>query len=847
MLDRDSASLAARTGMGFVSLHSDRLVGAREHFETVLEANPDLTDALVGLGITAWLQGRAAEGRAAMARALELDPGHEDAVSWLRRMDAVIVERPPLVRPDRLQYPARVVGDRFEIRTADGWAPFYIKGMNLGATLPGKHPSEFPDSTVYATWIADMSEMGVNTVRVYTIHPPAFYAALERHNRERPDRALWLVHGVWTGLPPRGDYRNQEWEGALFSEMRRVVDVIHGRADLPYRPAHASGGYSADVSRWTLAYIIGREWEPYSVLEFNRRYPGSHAWEGRYLRVRDGNAMDAWLARACEELIAYEVDAYNLQRPISYTNWPTLDPLDHPTETTVDEELAIRRGMGEQVTHIPREYDNDAVGLSAFLVEPTGAFPAGFFAVFHAYPYYPDFVMLDPAYESAASSMGPSRYFGYLRALKARHPGMPIVIAEYGVPASLGVAHLQPQGWHHGGHDEPAMARIDGRLTREIAEAGMAGGMLFAWIDEWFKKNWIVLEFELPPERNRLWLNRLDAEQHYGMIAMEPGEILPGETLGERLLSWQTNAPLYETEAGTLRAAADEAYLWLLLERGPDRERFEELFVGFDVFDAGAGDFAWPGGEGPHVPVGLEFVLRLGEDGVRLLADPPSNAFRIQAVREGLPGEARAGFSVEGSSVPGLFSGRVERRFNGPYLTRPNEDGRYDTLRVVTNRPRFSRDGTEFLALGYDRGILPQGGPPDGLWETLEDEGVVEIRLPWMLLNITDPSERHVLQGAERVGDDRWGALRTRTVDGIRIVAAAQSGSGEWHTWPADGAAERAEPDAAPVGDPSGVVTFSWPTWEQPEWRARRRPVFEEMQRVFESLRRSHVASGETP
>ena len=43
-----------------------------------------------------------------------------------------------------------------------------------------------------------------------------------------------------------------------------------------------------------------------------------------------------------------------------------------------------------------------------------------------------------------------------------------------------------------------SMAAIDARLTREIREAGAAGWILFAWLDEWFKKNWIVIEYEIP-------------------------------------------------------------------------------------------------------------------------------------------------------------------------------------------------------------------------------------------------------------------------------------------------------------------------------------------------------------
>jgi len=98
-----------------------------------------------------------------------------------------------------------------------------------------------------------------------------------------------------------------------------------------------------------------------------------------------------------------------------------------------------------------------------------------------------------------------------------------VLVAEYGVPSSRGVSHLQPEAMHHGGHDEEEMAAIDLRLTREIREAGLAGGIVFAWLDEWFKHTWVTIDLELPAERTRLWHNVMDAEQNYGLLASTRG------------------------------------------------------------------------------------------------------------------------------------------------------------------------------------------------------------------------------------------------------------------------------------------------------------------------------------
>lgn len=843
-LELCSADHYARTGLGYVALRQDDLEEAARLWRVVTAVEPDNVDAWTGLGLVAWRRGDLPAAEDAFERVTAVDPEHPTAVDYLERIGGPALgpapDRPPLELPTRLRYPARTAGDRFEIRTPDGWTPFYIKGVNLGAALPGRFASEFPDSAVYARWLERMATMNANAVRVYTIHPPGFYQALLDWNLANPDQALWLIHGAWAGIPSGGDFAGEPYESEFFAEMRRVVDVLHGRASVEYRPGNAWGHYTADVSDWVLAYILGREWEPHSALAFDSIRGGESGFEGQYVQVDGGNALDAWMAKAVEEIVAYETETYRAQRPVAYTNWPTLDPLDHPSETTPDEEMAIRRALGEDPAVRPQEYENDAIALDASLVRATEGFPAGYFASYHAYPYYPDFMILSERYASASSTMGPSRYIGYLRELKAHHPDMPVVISEYGVPASLGNAHLQPHGWHHGGLTEDEMARVNQRLTLELAEAGMAGGALFAWIDEWFKQNWVALEFELPAERNRFWYNRLDAEQHYGMWAVEARPPFAGATLEERAAEWREEPALYATPGLTVRAAHDAAYLWLSVEV-PRALAADTVLIGFDVVRPEAGDFRWPGRVGERLPVGLEFVLRATAEEVRVMADPPSNPFRLVEVGEGADG--LTGRRVSFDNPPeGLFHARVEQRFNLPYYTEPNEDGRYDSLRVVVNRRRFASDSTEFLAAGYDRGLLPAGSDPDGFWERTADGRMLEVRIPWLLINVTDPSSRTVLQGpgaanardAERGPDGRWrlrsgvriwpdsvvGAFGTEQVDDIGIVASVRG--------PAGGVMLPAS------GRP--VARFGWPTWEEPEWIERPRAVYGVMTELFAEL-----------
>jgi tetratricopeptide (TPR) repeat protein len=797
--ERCPLHVGARIGTGYAALRWGEVREASSWFQGVLASDSSAIDALVGQGLVEWQLGDEQAAREIFIRTLELEPGHEDVESYLDQLGRPPV-RPRLVLPDTVVTWARTNGDRFEVLDSRRWTPFYIKGVNLGAALPGKHPSEFPDSLTYAQWIEQIGAMGANAIRVYTIHPPHFYKALAAYNRSHRNNVLWLIHGVWTELPPDHDFSDTQWNDEFEAEAQRVVDLLHGRADIMARPGNASGFYTADVSRWTLAYIIGREWEPFAVQAYDSLNADVTAFTGHYLSVDDGTATEVWMARVCDRMIAYETDTYRTQRPIAYTSWPTLDPLFHPTETSVAEELGIRGAFGNPIKTEPKEYDNDLVSLDPSLLQATGEFRAGVFASYHAYPYYPDFMVLGPGYAD------------YLRRLKAHHRGMPVVIAEYGVPASFGIAHLEPQGWHHGGHSEAAMASVDAELTTAIAESGMAGGILFAWIDEWFKKNWVVVDMELPLERVRMWYSRMNAEEHYGVVAMEPESRLEGETVSERLAAWRDVPPVYP---GRLRAFVDEAYLWLLVEPG-ESGAFDSVFVGLDIVDPHAGSVRWPNRIGSRLPVGLEFVVAARPEEVRVLADPSANPFRVRMrspIR--LPFLART-ITPEPS---GMFQGPFDQEYNIPMWPERSTHGRYDSLRVVTNRRRFTRDSTEYAATGYDRGWLRPGSQPDGFWERDPASGAIEIRVPWSLINVADPSARRVLARSKAAAE----GFATEIVDAIRIALAARSSDGDWHQWPG----ENGEREAA---------SFSWATWEEPRWRARVRPTFEAMQRVFQEL-----------
>ncbi len=801
---RNPESRGAQVGLGYAEVQLGAPVEAASRFRKVLAVEPGNEDALRGLVLAGRRAGAdAATVDAAVGAAREIlarHPADAEAASGLVALQAVRGGPTELrLRPDApsdrpLRVPARAGRGFLEVRGADGgWERLFVAGINIGAALPGRYPTEFPeDPATWRDWLETISGFGANSVRVYTLLPPAFYRALAERNASAGARKLWLIQGVWTELPPGNDFSDEGFVRDLESEIARVIDAVHGDLVLAPRPGHASGAYDADASGSLLAYIIGREWEPFAVEDYDAARPDETSWKGAWLEVSSGRAMECFVARACDFAAAYEARRHRAIHPLTFANWPTLDPLDHPTESRRAEEDAIRRRLGRPVVEKLRDraWEDDAVSLDATKIRPTPAMEAGFFAAYHVYPNFPDFLNLDPRYEGARDAEGPSRYAGYLRDLSAYHGDQPVVIAEFGVSTSRGIAHVQPEGWHHGGHDERRQGELVARMLRAIRDSKLAGGIVFEFQDEWFKSTWSVAPIESPPERRRLWFNAESPEESYGLVANRPRRRVrldgdPGEW-GRGLVV--SSAPDGTTGAGwgdlrALSADSDAGYVYLLLRTGggpepPDWSRVAYR-IAIDTYDAARGERRLPPPGPAAVPTGVEFLVEIG-------------------------GPGRSAVAVSGPYEP------FARRDTGPVASPLEPTGAFAPLLLETNRERFGRDGTRFPRVLVNRGDLRFGSldPAAREFDTRADvaigaaKGAIEIRVPWGLLSVSDPSSRRVVHQEEK----REPPFETVETEGFRMYAFVLDPS-------------RA---AAPARGllPEGLAprSWAWSTWEEPEW-----------------------------
>jgi hypothetical protein len=624
------------------------------------------------------------------------------------------------VRVGGLQVPAQARGEHVSIAIDGRFSPRFWPGVNLGTTLPGTFPGQLaPTRRDYDRWLTGMGDLGVRLLRVYTILPPHFYDALAAYDEAHADRPIHLLHGVW--IPEEELLRGRDAFAVLDDWKRELTDavaVVHGDAELPPRPGHASGRYRTDVSKWVMGWSVGVEWDPETVAASNRKNAGRAPFSGRYVRAtNDANPMESWIAAGMDHVATLEAKR-GWSRPMTFTNWLTTDPLRHPTEPIGKEDL---------------------VSVDAMHLRATKAWPGGLFASYHAYPYYPDFLRWE--YRDAKAKDGsPDPYAGYLRALRAHHRGMPIMITEFGVPTSLGSAHVGPLGRGQGDHSEREAGEIDATMLRRIREEGYAGGAVFEWADEWFKFTWNTLDLELPPERRALWRNDLTNEEHFGVLAVEPGT-RRRITLDGRDDDWGTGTQTIAESRGTVRAVSathDADGLRLRVRLAGDAAwGGAPIRIGLGV--SGTGNRGLPGTNGADPRADHAVIVGPGDRATLLQAswlDPLPWLYGLK--RDYVPFDERAMRTSSGSwSKPRQILNRpLDVAGVGP---QPAE---------FADRPALGWGTDDPGATGFDARHLVMGRGQ-----------VLELRLPWGLIGYADPSSHQVLRGrrngtmaAERTG-----------------------------------------------------------------------------------------------
>ncbi len=607
------------------------------------------------------------------------------------------------------------------------YIPIKIKGINLGVALPGKFPSELtPTYEMYYEWFDMIRQAGFNTIRLYTLHYPRFYKALKDYNLAHPLTPLLILHGVWLEEELEGyDSDLFYLEESFTQEIHDNINCIHGNNSIEHRYGKAYGTYEDDISPWILGYIIGREVSPFEIQTTNSNNENLNSYSGDYLSIQGVNAAEVFITSMLNEVINYEQTNYQTQRPVSFSSWPTLDPLDHPGETTTDEDVAYI-----ELANI--DYSNA---------------PSGVFISYHAYPYYPDFISREETFTGYSDYLGQNSYLGYLTHLKDHYPNTPLIVAEFGVPSSWGVAHYAQSGMNHGGFDEWGQGDTNIRMYGNIMEANCGGGIMFSWIDEWFKRTWITDPMDYLMERRIIWHNITAAEQNFGLIGFKKSD--------GGYSPW--NIDCQDCLISDVKVDADFKFFKTQFQTEEEFGLDDTLWISIDTYDAGLGESVLPNGR--TISNRAEFALMITAYKAELYVTEAYDLYGIWFYNVSSDKQLYHSIATDGAPW------NIVRWKN-------NEDENYvqyiGSMQVNRlNLPTSSLDAVRINGTN------------------------IEVRLPWTLINVVDPSTHRVMN------DDRsTSETELAETDGVSMsffYKGAQINTTERYLWPTWNHAENTE------------------------------------------------------
>lgn len=600
-----------------------------------------------------------------------------------------------------------------EIYIGQGSEPFQVRGVLMDSCLPGYYSNDFAvEEEEYFSWMEQIAEMGANTISVYSMMDPDFYSALYRYNTDS-ETPLYLIQGVTV---PDYNLNNSKdaWEGfydKLLSDARDTVDAVNGNLIMSLGRVQSGGNYIFDVSEWTIAYLLGTEWVSYTLAYTDNKEGNPDSYAGEYFMTAEGaTPSEAMFARLMDEIAVYEAGRYGKQRIIGFSNSTSTDPL------TYNENVRMQL--------------DKCVSLNADNVLPTEKSLSGCFAGYYLRGEVEEFMAwLDDrdwqAYgDVLAQTDGTGVYGGYVDFLVRLHD-MPVVV-YYGFSSSRGTD--DPDG--------PMTEEEQGISLVEYYEAFMEeecqGAVIATWQDNWSRTTWNTM-FAVDEEQEKNWYDVQSLNNGFGLLCFEPGEDEAICYVDGDMKEWEEADQVFSNGSLSLSVEYDEAYLYLMV---CGEEYDEPLYLPVDVTPNSGSNYAAE--QDARFEGFADFLLEIdGRDSARLLVQQRYDA-AYMAWEERISG-VNAFYNQPDVNSSAFSPIRLVLK-----KTVDPDAEITDIDMSVEERTIFNR--YDVLETGELRHGNANPGSPD--YDSLADycygDGCLEVRIPWQLLNFSNPSEQKV-------------------------------------------------------------------------------------------------------
>lgn len=680
-----------------------------------------------------------------------------------------------------VSYNARIQGKDFQVYDSKNnkWSNLFLTGVNIGLGNPAHFPGEYAvTKEEYARWFKQIGEMNANTIRVYTTQMPYFYEALDEYNKTAKN-PIYLIQGVYLNEEDIAKYsdvyaENKKIQRDFIKDIKIQTDIIHGNANIRKSYGHAYGRYTTDVSQYVIGWILGVEWDPELVANTDKNNKNITSYNGQYVSTTKASPFEVFLASSSDALLKYETNKYDSQRPVALCNWVTTDPLTHKNEPNEKEDMAS----------VDTEH-----------IKAKGSFKAGFFASYHIYPYYPESLIYQPEYKKTGNP-----YKAYLKELN-KHHSMPVLVAEVGIPSSRGITHANPiSGYNQGNISEKSQGKILKNLITDIHDSGYMGALVFSWQDEWFKRTWNTMDLD-DPQGRASWLDYQTCESNFGLLSFDPGQKEPAATIDGNTKEWDKEDLTTKSSYTNIYTKNDEGYIYLKVDK--KKKNNDPIIIGIDTIK-GQGNRTY---KGKDLGCDADFVLIIdGKKNTKILVDTYYDpTYYMYAIKTGQLKTDK----------------KREKKGSGEFVP----------ITQVLNKELYLPQTKETLPFStFDTGKLTYGinNPSSDNYNSLADfyikDNTTEVRIPYLLLNITNPSKNLILDDFYK--NDGFKMIKG---DGITFSANGNTGHYSWKNWDTPTFHERLKPAYYTLQEyfatiknttsiPNSTLSILWNKWNQKEF-----------------------------
>jgi hypothetical protein len=647
----------------------------------------------------------------------------------------------------------------FQVFSAtQGWETKFFTGVALSTTKPGSWPGELgldvgPQLSDFRSWLADAGDLGVTVVWLDQLMPPAFYAALQDYNNNRvvPMRVLQGIPapdalgtdtatgvGVWEGTP--------SYESLFEASIRETVQAVHGSLATGLQP------YTLDVSRLVMGYIIGTQWAP-SVIEATNAQSRDVYTGDYFASTSSASNFERWLARMVDVLAKTEVQQFSWQHPVAVKNWMGTDPMSH---------FATSNPNVVNAQNIVAKASWEAGTFSAFDLSTTST------TIRFEYD----------ACLSCKTSLADS-FSGYLRDLKSGAASLthPLVISSVGLGSSRNMGALGANSRHDGGHTEQTQGVHLKAMLYDAYDEGVAMAIVSELTDSWQKRSSNTHSW-IDSQRLPYWKNVLSPASMEGLVDRQ------GEAPDFRRISldgatsdWLNKEPTLVkrvalTTTLALSITHDPTYLYVLLEKttpgatwGLGNDGTESVYLGFNsVQVAGQGSQIADGVDGaPTFREEVEYVIAL-----RGGKNPSSSGVATGQAFVSGPFDPYHYYHNDELATPERVAALKQMNLFRPWTSRVSEK---KTVQCKTQPME-----------AWNIGKLRKGA--DGDYEYGSTTGVLEIRVPWVLIGFIDPSRQQVRSPFNH--EDKTVPPSSLESSGVRLevgMNGVTQGPAVEHTW----------------------------------------------------------------